>query len=1031
MRKGHNRSSTVPSIMNPFQCEVEFDDLTADDSIIDYCYVRDDNFMLVILLASNGSIQAYWELNKDRSHKRTKSIRSLCTRHADAVAISITDDASTVVFALSDSSVLIVPIKMLLDVNWCGGMAPSTSSSVSLSEISHLVELPSNSESCLQIPTTIVCFRTNNLPRSAAVIGNKAGDIFILDLQIRKCIVEMKAPQSVHECDIVKDGESISLLVTGCTGAQWLIPLETPGRSLWEVLRSCIPSDLKQAGSAETRLFTHHSNGVLSLNSEGKYVELHPTIPTVGSIAVKKFAIPPETWLICWTNVALFTVSKESDLRAAIHMSMNSAIRLEYTIVKGTPDWRPLALLPLPNRPNSLPSILLVNERGMVRIEQQHDVSLTRIASQFIFRYPIFSLSLIKQVASSCGLNESTLQKSLVSNIVNSRVKTNEQQQQKKPGTTAAFSAQELNKLMDIANQIKTKMEEMIDIFAANDIDEQLLPEILKKIEANRKSDLRFRVVELYCKKQRLAQNKDRAEWEVNRVDADNSLSSFLMYHMDVTEGCVLCAEVHLWKSATILAQRDNDSGRLLRYVCKNMNALRKTNHLIAHQAIGSICQLDWSVLSEKEFSDMVSLVCIWQKDLGIFTHLEILLRLSRDYAAKFQVPCEVLYFVTSLFILHEQSKETSKSIIPARILSAGLNSSVCITADHRLMIFGDFTNAQHKQIETNEIGVKRKNGESTPTNPTPPTPVKKVVQLPKLLPMEGSQPHFIVCGTEHLLLIAADGSLWAWGGNRYGQCGLGHRENAKDVERVPQAPSRILDLSGGQFHSAAVDEEGNLFTWGWNVWGQLGHGNRSTEDKLVPTKVDGLTERVRKVCCGRAHSVLLTESGRIMVAGNGSYGQLGGNDDIKKRHAFQYLDIHNHKFAHISSSFYHSVGVTETGEVFEWGRNPQEIKMKMFLMRRLRSAQLKNATESTGENRTEQPVVNKEKSAAMEKPAVLLPMEMPREDLGVREVQHMMDGTVTCIATGLSHSAIVTNNGTLYTWGKVGSFFSISDFTR
>ena len=48
--------------------------------------------------------------------------------------------------------------------------------------------------------------------------------------------------------------------------------------------------------------------------------------------------------------------------------------------------------------------------------------------------------------------------------------------------------------------------------------------QILKKIEANRKSDLRFRVVELYCKKQRLAQNKDRAEWEVNRVDADNSL---------------------------------------------------------------------------------------------------------------------------------------------------------------------------------------------------------------------------------------------------------------------------------------------------------------------------------------------------------------------------------------------------------------------------------------------------------------------------------------------------------------------------
>lgn len=38
-----------------------------------------------------------------------------------------------------------------------------------------------------------------------------------------------------------------------------------------------------------------------------------------------------------------------------------------------------------------------------------------------------------------------------------------------------------------------------------------------------------------------------------------------------------------------------------------------------------------------------------------------------------------------------------------------------------------------------------------------------------------------------------------------------------------------------------------------------------------------------------------------------------------------------------LATSFYHTVAVSEDERLFEWGRNPQEIKMKMFLMRRLR----------------------------------------------------------------------------------------------
>ncbi|KAK6055055.1 hypothetical protein COOONC_07440 [Cooperia oncophora] len=115
-------------------------------------------------------------------------------------------------------------------------------------------------------------------------------------------------------------------------------------------------------------------------------------------------------------------------------------------------------------------------------------------------------------------------------------------------------------------------------------------------------------------------------------------------------------------------------------------------------------------------------------------------------------------------------------------------------------------------------------------------------------------------------------------------------------------------------------------------------------------------------------------------------------------------------KFVKIATGFYVSVAITEDGRIFEWGRNPQEVKMRMFVTRRLRMAQLKRLADEEGD---EIGIVN------MEKPKILLPMDTPRDDLGVREVLHLLDGPVVDASTGLSHIAVVTDQGSLFTWGK------------
>lgn len=48
--------------------------------------------------------------------------------------------------------------------------------------------------------------------------------------------------------------------------------------------------------------------------------------------------------------------------------------------------------------------------------------------------------------------------------------------------------------------------------------------------------------------------------------------------------------------------------------------------------------------------------------------------------------------------------------------------------------------------------------------------------------------------------------------------------------------------------------------------------------------------------------------------------------------------------------------------------------------------------------------------------------MDTPRDDLGVREVLHLLDGQVIEASAGLSHAAVVTDQGSLFTWGKVGA---------
>ena len=85
----------------------------------------------------------------------------------------------------------------------------------------------------------------------------------------------------------------------------------------------------------------------------------------------------------------------------------------------------------------------------------------------------------------------------------------------------------------------------------------------------------------------------------------------------------------------------------------------------------------------------------------------------------------------------------------------------------------------------------------------------------------------------DHSAVITEDGSLYTWGRNGYGQLGNGTTTNSS-------IPIKIMDnvdsVSLEHSHGAAITKDGSLYTWGDNEYGQLGNG--TTTDSLVPIKI-------------------------------------------------------------------------------------------------------------------------------------------------------------------------------------------------
>ena len=180
-----------------------------------------------------------------------------------------------------------------------------------------------------------------------------------------------------------------------------------------------------------------------------------------------------------------------------------------------------------------------------------------------------------------------------------------------------------------------------------------------------------------------------------------------------------------------------------------------------------------------------------------------------------------------------------------------------------------------------------------------------------------------ISLGGTHTLALDTEGHVWSWGYNGYGELGNGTTTSSTEKVQVKSPDGEgvlenIVAISAGNYHSIALDKDGNVYTWGYNGYGQLGLGN--TTNTVLPVKVDDL-EGIIKIEAGNYTSYVIDNNNHLWSTGYNYYGELGNGSTSNRSKFTQIQTLEN--VSDVSASETNStIVLLSDGTVWGFGNN-------------------------------------------------------------------------------------------------------------
>lgn len=192
-----------------------------------------------------------------------------------------------------------------------------------------------------------------------------------------------------------------------------------------------------------------------------------------------------------------------------------------------------------------------------------------------------------------------------------------------------------------------------------------------------------------------------------------------------------------------------------------------------------------------------------------------------------------------------------------------------------------------------------------------------------------------IAGGEAHTCSVMNNGDLYCWGNNGYGQLGYGNTQIVGDDElpasvgKVPVG-GKVKKVVAGWFHTCALLESDDVKCWGYNPQGQLGQGNTIyIGDNELPSSIPviSLGAKAKDIEAGARHTCVILDSGDVKCWGYNNFGTLGlSRTDYSVGTNVKPVDVANVNIGssvkQLAAGYEHTCALLDSGDIKCWGNN-------------------------------------------------------------------------------------------------------------